>query len=89
MSDQDWQEDTALGDWVYCVAHLRPHKTGFCVIGVDGKLGLGSFSGAPDEQVAKAVAKCQRFGLPLFSHSDPRTQASLWIGTVSIGRWMS
>jgi len=55
---------------------MRPHRTdSACRVGDESKLGLGSFSGPPSEQVAKAAMKCQRFGLPILSDSDPRTLA--------------
>lgn len=62
-------EDMALGDWVYCGQHLRPHQTGWCTVGLEDKIGLGSFTGTFEEQARKAAEKCRRFGLKLYRES--------------------
>lgn len=59
-------EDTVLGAWVYCAQHLRPHRSGWCSVGVEDKVGLGSFPGTEQEQGAAAASKCRRLGLKLY-----------------------
>lgn len=59
-------EDVVLGEWVYCAQHLRPHRSGWCSVSVDDKLGLGSFPGTDHEQGVAAFSKCRRLGLKLY-----------------------
>jgi hypothetical protein len=49
-----------IGQWVYCGQHLRPHRTGWCTVGVRDKVGLGT----TDE--TEAWEKCSRLGLRLY-----------------------
>lgn len=59
------EDDRGFGDFVYCGQHLRPHATGWCTVSNREKLGLGV--GKNDENaLARAVAKCRRFGLKLW-----------------------
>lgn len=58
--------DKVFGDWVYCAEHLNPHRTGWCTVRNDRKLGLGPFSGNEDEQRRQAAEKCRSLGLKLF-----------------------
>lgn len=60
-------EDVALGEWVYCHQHLRPHRSGWCTVNIDEKVGLGSFSGTEDEQLYAANAKCKRLEFRLYN----------------------
>lgn len=32
--------DEMLGEWVYCMAHLAPHRTGWCTVDLADKVGL-------------------------------------------------
>ena len=51
----------AFGDqWVYCRQHLRPHKTGWCTVGVNDKVALGV------ETEEKAFSKCRDWGFTLY-----------------------
>ena len=46
--------------FVYCRQHLRAHFTGWCTVGVDQKVGLGT----SDEM--EAIKKCRELELPLY-----------------------
>jgi hypothetical protein len=47
-------------EWVYCAQHLRPHKTGWCTVGIMDKVALGV------DNEKDAYAKCERLGLKIF-----------------------
>lgn len=49
--------------WVYCKSHLRPHKTGWCTVGVEKKVCLGDST--MDRE--GAINKCREFGLEIYS----------------------
>jgi len=50
---------------IYCGQHLRPHRTGWCTVGPEHKVGLGiKFTG--EESLKEAALKCRRLGLKLF-----------------------
>jgi hypothetical protein len=63
---EDVTADRILGEWVYCGQHLNPHRSGWCTVGVDWKVGLGSFPGTDDEQRRLAAEKCELLGLKLY-----------------------
>lgn len=62
-------EDVVLGDWVYCHQHLNAHRSGWCTVSINEKVGLGSFPGAQHEQIVAAAEKCRRLGLLLYDPS--------------------
>jgi len=49
--------------WVYCNQHLRPHKTGWCTVGLRNKVCV--CAGNRDE--SEAFQKCRDIGLKLYS----------------------
>ena len=66
--EQLTEDAQMFGDaWVYCMDHVKPHKTGWCGVGVNHKLSLGTFQGTRREQEQKALDKCRLFGLPIYS----------------------
>ena len=61
---EELAEDTKVfgeDQWVYCNQHLRPHKTGWCTVGVRNKVGLGV---ATREE---GLQKCKDFGFEIFA----------------------
>lgn len=60
--------DTVLGEWVYCASHLAAHKSGWCTIPLDDKIGLG-----PDVDCQlTADEKCRKLGLKLYVDRNPK-----------------
>ena len=66
MSETEKAEDAVLGKWVYCGQHLKPHRSGWCSVGIEDKVGLGPLSGNAREQEGAAEAKCRRLGLKIY-----------------------
>ena len=61
----DQTEDAAMGEWVYCAAHLRPHRTGWCTVPARDKTPLET-TGTGSEAVQAAYAECRQRGLRLY-----------------------
>lgn len=64
-------EDISLGKgaWIYCDQHLRPHKTGWCTVGLSHKRKLDIPN---DADHAAAYAECFRLGLEIFDHKPTK-----------------
>jgi hypothetical protein len=56
-------EDEILGEWVYCAQHCRPHRSGWCTVSLNDKVGLGPMNGDRTTQEREAVRKCRYLGL--------------------------
>ena len=65
MTEYVSHDDREFGDWVYCAQHLRAHKTGWCGVNSQDKVGLGKFLGDHAEQQRAATEKCVRLGLKI------------------------
>lgn len=57
-------EDIALGKYVYCAAHVRPHTSGWCTVPAREKLGL--LADTEDE----AYAEVKWLRLPIYNLCD-------------------
>lgn len=71
MSDTRTADEQEFGRdaWVYCKDHVKPHQTGWCDIGVNRKISLGTFQGDHAQQARQAYAKARDFGLPIYGES--------------------
>lgn len=59
--DEKLADDVIFGEWVYCRSHLNAHRSGWCTIGLEDKIGLG-----PVKDSAEAIEKCRKLGLRLY-----------------------
>lgn len=63
---------------MYCGQHLGPHRSGWCTVGLDYKVGLGPFEGEEHQQAKAAAEKCRTLGLRLYQEGEPKD----WIARI-------
>jgi hypothetical protein len=61
-TEEEKSADLILGAWCYCKAHVGPHSTGWCTVGVGDKIALN----ATDRD--SAFAEVRDMGLPIYGY---------------------